>query len=272
MRLYWELCSIATLILSKTREFGADLVGLADVENLKMGPSEKLFPKMIDHSRDHFAKKINTGLPHGAVYWEENGKTAIVYGIAHPENEPEMDWWCGSIDPPGNKKLAAISKALKEFLNKEYPDMSVYPKLYHVEKGGIYLKEAAYWAGLGCIGRNNLLITPEFGPKIRLRAILISEKLPQTGPISFDPCSDCEGYCLKGCPQDAFKETIYTKEETGLEYLPARAGNYFRKNCVVEMTKNETEAEVKVMPQFSSEPLKIIKYCRNCEYLCPFGR
>ncbi len=272
MRSYRERCTMASLILGKARECGADLVGLADVEVLKNGPSEQLFPRMKDHSRDHFAARITTGLPHGAVFWEEDAQTAIVYGVAHPQEKPEMDWWCGGIDPPGNKKLAQIGKALKEFLQETYPDLSVYPKLYHVEKGGIYLKEAAYWAGLGCIGRNNLLINPEFGPRVRVRAMLISEKLPATGPSSFDPCEGCEEYCLKGCPQKAFDQVIYTKEETGLSHLPAREGDYYRKACVAEMTKNEAEAKIQVLPQFSDEPLKVTKYCRNCEFLCPVGR
>ena len=201
---YSERCAMASMIIAKAKEFGADLVGFADVGSLKDGPSEQLFPKMKDHSRDHFAERITTGLPHGAVLWEDGAQTAIVYAVAHPEESPEMDWWCGGIDPPGNKKLAAVGKALQNWICETWPDVTVWPKPYHVEKGGIYLKEAAYWAGLGCIGRSNLLITPEFGPKLRLRAMLISEKLPQTGPSGFDPCAGCEEYCLKACPQGAF--------------------------------------------------------------------
>ena len=269
---YSERCAMASMIIAKAKEFGADLVGFADVGSLKDGPSEQLFPKMKDHSRDHFAERITTGLPHGAVLWEDGAQTAIVYAVAHPEESPEMDWWCGGIDPPGNKKLAAVGKALQNWICETWPDVTVWPKPYHVEKGGIYLKEAAYWAGLGCIGRSNLLITPEFGPKLRLRAMLISEKLPQTGPSGFDPCAGCEEYCLKACPQGAFGEVVYTSEETGLEHLPARRGDYFRKCCVCEMSKNEAEAQVQVLPAFSDEPLKVTKYCRNCEFACPVGR
>jgi epoxyqueuosine reductase len=29
---------------------------------------------------------------------------------------------------------------------------------YHVEKGGVYLKDAAVYAGLGVVGKNNLLL------------------------------------------------------------------------------------------------------------------
>ena len=109
---------MASMILAKAREFGADLVGLADVSVLKNGPSESLFPRMKDHSRDRFAERITTGLPHGAVFWEDGAQTAIVYAVAHPEEEPEMDWWCGGIDPPGNKKLAAVGKATAAALSR----------------------------------------------------------------------------------------------------------------------------------------------------------
>jgi epoxyqueuosine reductase len=38
------------------------------------------------------------------------------------------------------------------------------PLQYKVEEAGMFLKDAATLAGLGIIGKNNLLITPEFEP------------------------------------------------------------------------------------------------------------
>jgi epoxyqueuosine reductase len=61
---------------------------------------------------------------------------------------------------------------------------------YFIETGGIYLKDTAVLAGLGCIGKNNMLVTPELGPKVRLRALLLEEDLTPTGPIDFDPCKN----------------------------------------------------------------------------------
>jgi len=258
-------------LLAKIRELGADCAGTASVEMLRNGPSEQLFPKMKDHSRDRFAEEITTGLPHGAVFWEENAASAIIYGVAHPEDRPEMDWWCGEIDPPGNKKLLQISKAFIRYMKEAHPEISVYGRRYHVERGGLYLKDAAVMAGLGCIGRNNLLITPEFGPRVRLRAVILSAALPPTGPIAFDPCEGCDAPCLAHCPQRAFSEKIYTREETGIGRLPGRDGSYYRASCAEQMAFNEEHAKEGMMPEVCDHPEKIIKYCRNCELYCRVG-
>ena len=267
-----DAVALRALLLEKVLSLGADCAGVASVESLRDGPSERLFPNMKDHSRDHFAQEITTGLPHGSVFWEPDARSAIVFAVAHPANRPELDWWCGEIDPPGNKRLLAVSREFKRWMAEAFPEINVYPKRYHVERGGLYLKEAAIQAGLGCIGRNNLLVTPEFGPRVRLRAMTLSVELPPTGPIDFDPCAGCDAPCLSHCPQGAFSEQVYTPEETGLERLPGRDGRYYRAACAEQMAKNEEEAAEGMMPEVCDHPEKIIKYCRNCELFCRVGR
>jgi len=96
---------------------------------------------------------------------------------------------------------------------KKFPSHDIYGKLdayrgvgtrkgiktnklsYFIERGGIFLKDAAAMAGMGCIGKNNMLVTPEFGPRVRLRAMLAFEALPITEPADFDPCHGCAA-CL----------------------------------------------------------------------------
>ena len=271
MRTQKEKLDLRDILLCKLRELGADCAGIAPVSSLRDGPSETLFPKMKDHSRDHFADEITTGLPHGRVFWEEDAASVLVYAVAHPAEKPEMDWWCGEIDPPGNRLLLKISREFKAWMKKAYPDIHVYGKRYHVERGGLYLKDAAVAAGLGCIGRNNLLVTPEYGPRIRLRGIVISELLPSDGPLLFDPCRTCSAPCLRHCPQNAFSKVIYTEEETGQSFLPGRDGHYDRAVCSIQMKKDEDDALPGLMPEVSDKPDVIIKYCRNCELYCRVG-
>ena len=254
--------------LEKIKEFGADCAGVTSVDLLRSGPSEQLFPIMKDHTRDHFAEEITTGLPHGTVYWEPDAKSVIVFGVSHPAEKPEYDWWFGKVSPLGNKKLLAISKAFIRYVNDRYPEIKAYDKRYHVERGGIYLKDAAVMAGLGCIGRNNLLITPQFGPRVRLRAVVLSESLSPTGPVEFDPCASCDAPCIRHCPQKAFDKKIYTSGETKSGMLPGRDGSYYRASCNVQMLLNEKQTEEGVIPELSDHPGNITKYCRNCELMC----
>lgn len=66
----------------------------------------------------------------------------------------------------------------------------------------------AQMAGLGWMGLNGLIITPEFGPRVRLAAVFTSiQNLPESkaNPHSWirDFCENCR-ICHKNCPPDAF--------------------------------------------------------------------
>ena len=63
-------------------------------------------------------------------------------------------------------------------------------------------KHAAVAAGLGTIGRNSLLITPEFGPRVRLTCLLTEAPLEETPPVQKDLCIACDA-CISVCPAQA---------------------------------------------------------------------
>ncbi len=65
-------------------------------------------------------------------------------------------------------------------------------------------KKIAYLAGLGWIGRNNLLVTPEYGAQVRLVTILTDLELPVPQPMNFG-CGNCSA-CIEVCPVKAIKE------------------------------------------------------------------
>lgn len=264
-----EKLKLASLLLQKTKEFGASLSGLADLEALKEEPSAKILSLMPAGVYQPPASPL--GLKQGEVRWPTDGKTALVFAVPHPESQPDLDWWYGQINPPGNQILKDIAAKVETWLKDNYPGINVYSLAYHVERGGVFLKDAARLAGLGCLGRNNLLISSEYGPRIRLRAMIISEALPATGPSSFDPCRGCDEPCLKICPNKSFDQQVLTPEIMGETRLPARVGDYSRDRCAARMIQNENEAEKKLVPEICSEPVEIIKYCRNCELSCPVG-
>ncbi len=65
-------------------------------------------------------------------------------------------------------------------------------------------KKVGYLAGLGFIGRNNLLVNPELGAKFRLVTVLTDMPLEADKPLEGD-CGTCLK-CLEPCPAQAIKE------------------------------------------------------------------
>jgi epoxyqueuosine reductase len=130
-------------------------------------------------------------------------------------------------------------------------------------------------AGLGCIGKNNMLVTPDFGPRVRLRAALVGIKLPTTGPVDFNPCQACGMPCRKACPQKAFQNKIHIDNPLGLAELPGRDGVYSRSLCLHQMDidrQNASNNENGNQKGPDSQQVRVAKCCRLCETSCPIGR
>ena len=261
---------IASVLLSKATELGADLVGFADVEELKQSPSFTFAPKMTGAGEGTGTRKNKLGLKPGEVLWPEKAKTVMAIAVHHPQDKPEMDWWFGKVDPPGNRVLAKVIRELCTWINNEF-DFNGVHLAYHIEKGGTYLKDAAVLAGLGCIGKNNILVTPKYGPRVRLRALTLDINLPSSGPLAFDPCLQCDDLCRKACPQKAYSIEQYTAKAYDQDILPGRDGFFARPACNQQMDKNIEKAKEHIVEGID-KPVKIIKYCRICELSCPVGK
>jgi epoxyqueuosine reductase len=75
---------------------------------------------------------------------------------------------------------------------------------WKTQKGHLSHKHVARAAGVGWIGRNNLLVSKEFGSRIRLATILTDLPLEAYSP-SNEECGACHD-CLPTCPAGAIKE------------------------------------------------------------------
>jgi len=268
-------------IIEKAKEMGATMAGIASVELLRKSPSHEILSKFgtkIDgvHS---FARIEDFN----EIKWPANAKSALIMAVSHPQDKPELDWSFASGNTPGNRLLQRINRELSAWI-EETLGIKTHKMPYWVEEGGIYLKDAAVLGGLGCIGRNNILITPELGPRVRLRAMLLEDELTPTGPIAFDPCDCCEEFCRKACPQNAYEKIVLSSIETGVYALPGRDGCFSRAKCIIQMDHDVEDSGIAVDEGFASEmyPSGVetegisqteerIKWCRRCELACPVG-
>ena len=257
-------------VIAVALECGADLAGIASVADLKRSPSHLISERLPDYSGTGTVDA--GGRRRGLVTWPEGARSAVVLGMTHPEDRPELDWWIGGEalgKPLGNELLIEVAGKLAARLEAEH-GLACWTIAYHVERGGIYLKDAAVLAGLGRVGRNNLLLTPRFGPRLRLRAVLTSADLPSTGLSSDDPCDGCPEPCRAACPQAAFPGEVFTPEQWGQTELPGRDGAFDRLTCSRQMQADEGVSEY-VSREGDPEPVIVTRYFRACEFACIAG-
>lgn len=258
-------------IIAQAKVFGADLAGIAPVADLKDSPSHwisEILPE-FEEMGVYSTERSKSGI----VAWPEGTESAIVLAVSHPEDRPELGWWTmggAEGNTTGNRRLVDVMGKLARWL-EENTEMRCFPLPYHIEKGGIYLKDAAVLAGLGCIGMNNLLITPQFGPRQRIRVMLVDAVLSPTGPIDFDPCTGCDMPCRKVCPQQTFDRPVYIPAAYGRATLPGRTGVYDRFRCNEQMLIDEANVETATVEDQATVEQRV-KYCRRCEMACPVGR
>jgi epoxyqueuosine reductase len=232
-------------IIAQAESYSGIQAGIAPLEDVLKAPS---YLTTIEES----ASAISSNMA-GMADWLPQAKYVLVLGLHHPENDPRLDWWERG-DTWGNRRLREISQDLKQWVHTQY-DLDAQPLSYHVEKGGLFLKDAAALAGVGIIGRNNLLLHPQWGPRIRLRSVLLAGDWQKTEALEgFNPCASCEGFCQKACLQGAFSGEKYS-----------------RSFCRRQMkTDEENKVPLGDIAE-NGKPTPVISYCRACELSCPVG-
>ena len=139
-----------------------------------------------------------------------NTKTVIIIGIHL--YDIMLDAWSKNEEIGKNVQFADsilvnYSHSIRKFLIKRGYDAKII-----TYNPGLYLKEAAALAGIGPIGKNNMLITKEYGSQVRLRAIATTAPLIVGEPIFESKyCENCN-ICIESCPGEAFPEGKYDKE------------------------------------------------------------
>ena len=79
-------------------------------------------------------------------------------------------------------------------------------------------KMAATCAGLGWIGRNGLLISPEYGPRLSLATVLTDAPLGTNKPFTKSLCGDCR-LCVEYCPSEAISGKKWSRNRPYIELV-----------------------------------------------------
>lgn len=169
------------------RKVGIDIVGFADT---------KLFDRFPENNRpQNYLKGSQTVIILGFYLhdiildaWNQNQKTGKSYHFA----DAVLENYCNLV---------------KSFIKKQGYDSKIISY-----SPGLFLKDSAALAGIGPVGKNNLLITEHFGSQVRLRALTTTAPLVCGTPIFESKyCKDCN-ICIESCPASAFPDGKYNKD------------------------------------------------------------
>ena len=210
---------LTNLLIKYCGKIGVDFVGFSNTSNF-----------------DRFSKD------HRPDSYLSSSKTVIIIGFHL--FDINLDAWNRDEEKGKSSHFADLilvnqCHRLKNFLAKKGFNSKIIPY-----EPGLYLKDAAALAGIGPIGRNNLLITETYGSQVRLRSLVTEAELSFGTPIHDSKyCGNCN-ICVDSCPAGALEGGKYNKE-------------LCRKYCLENL-------------KYLSENTVI--WCNKCIESCPVGK
>ncbi|GAB6098388.1 epoxyqueuosine reductase [Halanaerocella petrolearia] len=177
-------------VITFAKDQGVDLVGIVDVKEID-------FPK--DHRPSDYLPEAKSAISIG--YRLNKGS---VLNLPKARNGYMLEF------NTANEQLNLINHQVSRFLEeKGYLTFGV-PGTASIGDGkrlkaDLSHKHLAVAAGLGKFGINNLVLTPEFGPRVRFSTIITTAKLEATVSEAEKLCTDCQ-LCVEICPANALDD------------------------------------------------------------------
>jgi len=224
-------------IKSKILGWGADLVGVADtgsLNELKVNP-----PNLLQD----FARAVSIAIQLPISVFETiSDKPTPNYSSAYKTANLILDQLAYKTAVAFQKEgYYSLPVPASQVLDRE----NWYAAISH--------KAVARMAGLGWQGKNLLLITPQFGSRVRLVTVLTAAPLTVDTPVK-NRCGDCM-LCRDACPVKAIRGVNTTDH-----YKDRNEALHFSR-CVNKLT-----IEYAALPGIDAS------ICGICIKVCPFGR
>ena len=225
------------LLLERCRAMEIPMVGIAGVGRWEHPPFTPCMPEAFYPQ---------------SIFPEARSVIVIGLPVALPVLETAPSIYYHELYTTVNTLLDQYTYRLASYLNEMgYPSVFVPRDGY----GGIEAllenpvaffshRHAAYLAGLATFGVNNMILTPEYGPRVRFGSVLTAAVIPEDPVMEEDLCTRCMA-CVERCPAHALEEGEYPTSRTD------------KKAC----TENSARLQK-----------KRISPCGICLKVCPVGR
>jgi len=220
------------------KELGADLFGVADLTIAQ----DFVCKQGGEHLRK-FSKAISTGI---------RLLDAVVDELYRHE-DPAVIFTYNTLYNSVNSRLDHIALLLAKRIQEKGYQAYPIPASQIIDSskliGVISHKLAANLAGLGWIGKSCLLITPNYGPRVRFATILTDAPLKADSPISAK-CGECRK-CVDICPVKSFTGASFNPSEPREARFNAHLCRNYREKRKEKLGEG---------------------LCGLCVYVCPYGR
>ena len=115
----------------------------------------------------------------------------------------------------------------------------------------ISFKFVAVNAGLGWIGKNGVLITEKYGPRVRLAVVLVDYNFKVGTPIMNSKCDESCNLCIDVCPHKALKGVMWDISTQRSELINYKLCNEKRSIFLKDHNRKNS--------------------CGLCMVICPYG-
>ena len=194
-------------IKSLAEHIGFDLCGVTRCQKFDKNEQayiswlERGYDSSLSYMRNHLDKRFDVGrLMEGAqsvVVCAVSYKSPISGGYADSDRCKIASYACNR---DYHKSIKKMLQALLSQLREHYPELQ---GRAFVDSAPLLEKQLAVEAGLGWIGRQSLLITPEFGSYVLLGELVLDDVADSyDSPCDSVGCGECHR-CVDACPTGA---------------------------------------------------------------------
>jgi len=229
--------ALSQKIKQQARSLGADLVGIADLQllqGIETTPADLLAP----YDR---AISLAVKLPN-AVFEQLDDRPTPLYAQVYLNVNALLD-----------QIALKLTTWIEARGGKALPIPASQPLDMQNFTAHLSAKAVANVAGLGWQGKSLLIVTPEFGPRVRLVTILTDLPLVADKPLK-NRCGNCTA-CTEACVARAIRnvnvEFHYASRDEALDF---------------------SKCAEKLVHEFKNLPLVEKPICGICIKVCPWGR
>jgi ferredoxin len=253
----------ADTVKAYARALGAHLVGVASADTLNAFPPDPRYPQTPERVSPH-CRSVQR-IPAGAFRCKQNA--AVQY-----------------IDMLVLRRMDKIAYRLAEWLERRgHPSFTAAAQetdwsYKNASYGRLSTRHLGVEAGLGTLGLEVNILTPEFGPRLYLTGILTELELEADRPMTEQVCiGESCSRCLHSCPADAVGHFDIDKRACATaaqEFGFAQILGFFNRYVDAAQTEKSKMIRSRDLFGFWQGLLRVVGSfgdCPRCLAVCPVG-